>query len=231
MKVKKKRGPIRRLYDWTIHWAETRYAEWALFILAFAGSSFFPIPPDVLLITMALAAPKKSLRYAGICMLGSVLGAFLGYGIGYFFFDSVGSAIIEFYGLEEAFGSFRAHFHEQGFLYVFGAALTPIPYKVFTITSGFCGISLLVVTSASVIGRGLRFFCVGALFKFFGPKIKEFIDRYFNLMTILFLILLVGGFVFVKVLWGNHGKSTSKEEQKTEEKPRGNSTHPDESGR
>lgn len=197
----RKRGIVRRLYDWTIHWADTPYAVWALFLLAFAEASFFPIPPDVLLIAMALGAPRKSLRFAAICTAGSVIGGCLGYAIGMFLFEAAGKPVIELYHAWDTYYAIRDGFAAHGFLWVFGAALTPIPYKVFTIAAGAAQIGLGVLVAASVVGRGLRFFAQGALFRFFGPQIKKFIDRYFNLLTIAFLILGVGGFVFVKLAW------------------------------
>ncbi len=215
----KRSGLVRRMYDWTIHWAETPYALWALLALAFAEASFFPIPPDVLLIAMALGAPRKSLRYAAVCTTGSVLGALLGYAIGRFFFEAVGRTLIDFYGAWDAYEGLSEGFRAHGFVYVFGAALTPIPYKVFTIAAGACGVELGVVIAASVLGRGLRFFAVGALFRFFGQPIKRFIDRYFNLLTVLFLVLLVGGFFLVRILWGQNeaGPAPSEHEPATEE--------------
>ncbi len=204
----KKAGPLRRLYDWTIHWAKTPYAAWALFVLAFAEASFFPIPPDVLLIAMALAAPSKSFRYAAICLAGSVLGGCLGYAIGLFFFDQVAEPILSFYGYLDRFHQLSVRFGQHGFLFIFIAALTPIPYKVFTITAGFChaDVPLRVLIAASVVGRGLRFFAVGALFMLFGRPIKRFIDRYFNLLTVTFVVLLVLGFLCVRLFAGDAGR-------------------------
>lgn len=195
------RGYMRRLYDWTIRWAESPYAPWALFALAFAEASFFPIPPDALLIAMAVAVPRKSLRYGAICTAGSVVGGCAGYAIGMFFFETAAVPLLDFYHAWDAYRSISAGFQANGFLYVFTSALTPIPYKVFTIAAGVCGISLPVLIGASVVGRGLRFMAQGALFRAFGPQIKAFIERYFNVFTILFLVLLIGGFVVVKLLW------------------------------
>ncbi|MCK4284489.1 MAG: hypothetical protein KAX44_09250, partial [Candidatus Brocadiae bacterium] len=194
-------GPLRRLYDWTIHWAETPYALWALFLLAFASSSFFPVPPDVLLIAMALGAPKKSLRYAGICLVGSVVGGCAGYLIGMCFFEAVGRPILSFYHHLARFDQLQVQFAEHGFLFIFVAALTPIPYKVFTIAAGVSHtyVPLTVLIAASVVGRGLRFFALGVLLRLFGNRVKRFIDRYFNLLTIAFVVLLVLGFVCVKI--------------------------------
>lgn len=200
----KRPGPIRRMYLWTIGWAETPYAGWALFVLAFSGSSFFPIPPDVLLIAMALGAPRKSLRYAGICLAGSVMGGCLGYGIGMFLFEAVGRPILSFYHYGDQFEELCVRFADHGFFYIFVAALTPIPYKVFTIAAGVSHshVPLGVLVAASVVGRGLRFFAVGVLFRLFGAPVKRFIDRYFNLLTVLFVILLVLGLLCVRILVG-----------------------------
>ena len=184
-----------------MHWADTPSAAWALFILAFAEASFFPIPPDVLLIAMAVAAPKKSLRYAGICLAGSVAGGALGYVIGKFFFDAVGAPLLDLYHGWHTYEAITAKFQEHGFLYIFAAALTPIPYKVFTIAAGVCRVNFAVLVAASVVGRGLRFFAVGGLFLVFGARIKRFIERYLNLLTVLFLVLLLVGFLCAKILW------------------------------
>jgi len=197
-------GPVRRLYDWTIHWAATPQAVRALFLLALAEASFFPVPPDVLLIAMALGTPRKSPRYAAVCTAGSVLGGILGYAIGMFFFQAVGRPILEFYHYTEEFARLSAGFGQHGFLFIFIAALTPIPFKVFTIAAGVChaDVPLVVLLAASVVGRGLRFFTVGILFRLFGPPIQRFIDRYFNLLTILFVVLLVVGFLCVRIFAG-----------------------------
>ena len=196
-----RRNVVRRIYDWTIHWAETPHGSWALFVLAFAEASFFPVPPDVLLIALALGAPRRSLRFAAICTAGSVLGGCAGYAIGMFFFEVIGRPIFDFYGLWDTYAAISEGFRSRGFLYVFAAALTPIPFKVFTIAAGACHVSFGTLIAASVLGRGLRFFAQGVLFKVFGPPIKRFIDRYFNLLTALFVILGVLGFVCVKLLW------------------------------
>lgn len=223
--ARKKRGILRRFYDWTIHWADTPYALWALFLLAFAEASFFPIPPDVLLIAMALGTPKKSLRFAAVCTAGSILGGCLGYAIGMFLFETLGRPIINFYGLWNSYNAIGEGFRTQSFLYIFSAALTPIPYKVFTIAAGACKINFGVLVVASAVGRGLRFFAVGALFRIFGRPIKKFIDRYFNLLTIAFLALLVAGFICMKLLWKGRapepvepGKTPNQREQPVEKR-------------
>lgn len=203
-----KPGPLRRLYLWTIHWAETPYALWALFLVALARSSVFPIPPDVLLIAMALGAPKRSLRFAGVCLVGSVLGGCLGYLIGMFFFEAMGRPILSFYGYLDQFYELSTRFGQHGFLFIFIAALTPIPYNVFTIAAGVChaDVPFAAFVAASVVGRGLRFFAVGALFMLFGRPIKRFIDRYFNLLTVAFVVLLVLGFLCVRLFAGDAGR-------------------------
>lgn len=192
---------IRRLYDWVMHWAETPYAVPALFILAFAESSFFPIPPDVLLIALAVSIPARSYRYALVCLAGSVIGGVLGYAIGVFGYDVIGKPIISFYNGEQVMERVNELYTTHGFWGVFVAALTPIPYKVFTIASGFFKFNFWAFLAASVFGRGLRFFAVGALIYFCGPRIKEFIDKYFNLLAIAFAVLLVGGFLLIKLVF------------------------------
>lgn len=199
----RRRNIVRRAYDWTIHWSETPYAQWALFFLTFAEASFFPIPPDVLLMAMAMAAPRRALRFSLICTAGSVVGGCLGYYIGVAGYETIGKPVIEFYGAQAAFDKLVTNFGERGFLYVFVAALTPIPYKVFTIAAGVCHqrVGLDVLIAASIAGRGLRFFAIGIGFRLFGARIKNFIDKYFNLLTIAFVVLLVLGFAMVKLVW------------------------------
>ena len=192
---------LKRLYHWVLHWADTPYGVPALFLLAFAESSIFPIPPDVLLIALALARPRRSLYYAAVCSIGSVLGGMAGYAIGHFFRTTIGDPIIRFYQLEAAFEKVEQLYRDNAFWSVLTAALTPIPYKVFTIAGGICVIGFwrdLVLASA--LGRSTRFFLVALLFFFFGPPIKRLIDRYFEWLTVLFTILLIGGFAAIKFL-------------------------------
>ncbi|MDD5483028.1 MAG: VTT domain-containing protein [Kiritimatiellae bacterium] len=189
----------KSLYQWVLHWVETPYSAPALFLLAFSESSFFPIPPDVLLVAMALSLPRKGFYYAAVCSLGSVLGGIAGYGIGYFFWDAVGQPIINFYHAQAAYETVQKAYQENAFFAVFTAAFTPIPFKVFTIAGGICHIRLWQdLVLASLIGRSLRFFLVATLFFFFGPSIKRFIDRYFEVLTIIFTVLLIGGFLAIK---------------------------------
>ncbi|HOJ42935.1 MAG TPA: YqaA family protein [Syntrophorhabdaceae bacterium] len=189
---------IRKMYDWILHWAETPYGTSALFILAFTESSFFPIPPDVLLIALCLSKPKRSFYYALICSIGSVLGGASGYLIGLAFMDTIGMKILSFYGFHEQYQYVQQLYMKYDAIAVGIAGFTPIPYKVFTISAGAFKISFSVFLIASIISRSLRFFLVSALIYIFGNPIKTFIDRYFNLLTIIFTILLIGGFVLIK---------------------------------
>lgn len=192
---------IKKLYDWVLHWAKTPYAVPALFMLAFAESSFFPVPPDVLLIALAISIPKKSFKYAMICMVGSVLGGVLGYGIGLYGYEIVGRPIVEFYHGQEIMNTIKLQYDQHGFLGILIAAITPIPYKVFTIASGVFEFDFWSFFFASVIGRSTRFFVVAGLIWKFGPSIKNFIDKYFNILCIAFMVLLIGGFFIIKYVF------------------------------
>ncbi len=191
---------LRRLKAWVEAFAGKPYAGWALFVIAFAESSFFPIPPDALLIALAVIVPQKAFRYALICSIGSVLGGMFGYFIGLEFYDAVGSRIIRFYGVEQQYDQVRALYEQNAFAAIAVAGFTPIPYKVFTIAAGAFKISFSTLLIASVISRSARFFLVATLFYFFGARIKSFIDKYFEVLTIAFMILLVLGFVAVRWL-------------------------------
>lgn len=191
---------LRKCYDWTINWAKTKYAGWALFFIAFAESSFFPVPPDVLLIPMVIAERKKWFQIALICSVGSVLGALLGYFIGYQFYELIGQKIVDLYNLQSAVDVVSAKYHEHAFFAIFTAAFTPIPFKVFTIVAGLVKISIISLVVASAVGRSARFFIVAGLIRIFGEKIQYFIEKYFNLLTIAFTILLIGGFFVIKLI-------------------------------
>ncbi len=191
---------IRRLYDWVLHWAETPYGMWALFLIAFAESSFFPIPPDVLLIALAISIPTRAFHFALIATIGSLIGGIAGYGIGMFGYDSIGRPIVEFYHGQELMETIKEWYNEYGFWGVLIAAVTPLPYKIFTISSGVFSFDFFQFMLASIIGRSMRFFAVAALIWKFGKPIKEFIDKYFNLLATLFIILLIGGFIIIKYL-------------------------------
>ncbi|WP_193141583.1 MULTISPECIES: YqaA family protein [unclassified Meridianimarinicoccus] len=191
---------IRRLYEWTMGLAETRYALLALAFVAFIESSVFPIPPDILMIPMILAAPRRAWLIAGIATVSSVLGGLFGYYIGYALFDTVGRPVLEFYGKDAYFDDFALRYNEWGAWAVLVAGVTPFPYKVITILSGSTALSLPVFMVASVVARGLRFFIVAGLLWKFGPPIRDFIEKRLGLMFTLFVALLLGGFYVVKFL-------------------------------
>lgn len=193
-------APVKRLYQWVLSFADSPWGPAALFAFAFIESSFFPIPPDPLLIALCLGAVNRSLRLAAICTLASVLGGMLGYAIGMFGFDIVGRPIVEFYGRADLFDSLAADFRSRGDLAVLVAALTPVPYKLVTITAGAVGMSVPSFLFASAVGRGTRFFGVAALIWWKGEVIASFIDRYFELLTVAFSVLLVGGIVAFRFL-------------------------------
>ncbi len=190
----------RKIYEWTIHWARTPQAAKALSLLAFAESSFFPVPPDVLLIAMCVAKPRKSFAYAALCSLFSVLGGMLGYLIGWAFWEAAGPFFFSYIPgfTEEAFGKVASLYQSNAFLTVFSAGFTPIPYKVFTITGGVCRISFATLVIASVVGRSGRFFLVGGLIYFFGEPVRTFIEKYLGWLTIAFVILLIAGFLVIR---------------------------------
>jgi len=194
---------LRRLYDWIMGLAGHKHAQWILAVVSFAESSFFPIPPDVMLIPMTLAERRKAWWYAFICTLASVLGGIAGYFIGLMLFESVGQPIIDFYGLQTGFDKLARWYNEYGLIIVFIAGFTPIPYKVFTISSGVTHLSLPLFVVGSIVSRGLRFLLVCGLIYWFGPTIKDFIERYLGWLTLLASILLVGGFVAVKFIGQN----------------------------
>jgi membrane protein YqaA with SNARE-associated domain len=192
---------IKKLYDWVLHWAETPYGVPALFLLAFAESSFFPVPPDVLLIALAISIPKKSFKYAMVCTVGSILGGMMGYIIGLELIDTVGIPILNFYGAMDKYEYIQQLYMKYDAWAVGIAGFTPIPYKVFTIAAGAFKIDFLVFVLASIAGRAGRFFLVSGIIYLFGPRIKTFIDKYFNLLCFAFIILLIGGFILVKYVF------------------------------
>ncbi|WP_224815063.1 YqaA family protein [Hasllibacter sp. MH4015] len=191
---------LRRLYDWTMGFAGHRHALWVLAIVSFAESSVFPIPPDVLMIPMILARPSRAWLIAGVCLVASVLGGLLGYAIGYFAFEEIGRPIFEALGKVERIEQFNERFNDFSFWPVLIAGLTPFPYKVITIMSGWTGLPLATFIAASVVARGLRFFIVAALLWKFGAPIRDFIEKRLGLMFILFCVLLVGGFYVLRYL-------------------------------
>jgi len=175
-------------------------AAWALFAVSFAESSFFPIPPDAMLIPMVLADRRKAWFYALICTIASVLGALLGYWIGHALYETVGKPIIAFYHLDQQVQGFIDQFNEYGLWIILIKGLTPIPYKLVTIASGVAGFALVPFVLASIVTRGFRFFLVAGLLYFFGAPIRDFIERRLTLVTTLFIVLVVGGFVALKYL-------------------------------
>jgi membrane protein YqaA with SNARE-associated domain len=191
---------LRRAYDWTIAWSETPYGSVALFILAFIESSCFPIPPDVLLIALCVGRPKSAFRFALICTIGSVLGGIAGYGIGLFGFEAIGEPLLNIYDPQRAvFNKIDKLYEEWGFWGVLVAAITPIPYKVFTIASGFFRLSFIQFMLASVMGRAFRFFLVSALLYWGGARLKDWIEKYFDWLAWGFLGALILGFAVLKL--------------------------------
>lgn len=189
---------LRALKQWVEDSAQKPGAGWTLFGIAFIESSFFPIPPDVLLIALAMLVPARSFRYALICSVGSVLGGMFGYWIGYEFFDLLGRRIIEFYGVAEQYHHVQELYRENAFTAIAIAGFTPIPYKVFTIAAGAFEVPFWTMVYASALSRPARFFLVAALFYRFGPTIKPWIDKYFELLSVVFVVLLVLGFVVIR---------------------------------
>lgn len=194
---------IRKLYDWVLHWAETPYGGPAIFLLALIESSFFPVPPDVLLIALCISLPARAWRFALLASIGSVLGGLLGYGIGWGAWPMVNGFFFQFIPgfTPEVFSRVQSLFAEYGFWVVFTAGFTPIPYKVITIGSGVFQVNLMVFLFASLVSRSMRFFMVAWLLHRYGPGMREFIDRYFNLLSIIFLVLLFGGFLLLKYVF------------------------------
>jgi membrane protein YqaA with SNARE-associated domain len=194
----RRRGLHYRLYDWVLHWSGHRHAQSALFVLAFAEASFFPIPPDVLLMAMTLAKPLRALRYALIATLGSVLGGLAGYGIGYGFWRALEPFAYQYLAFmkftPEVFAVVQQKYQANAFLALFTAGFTPIPYKIFTIAAGVFEVGIPVFIVASILGRAGRFVLVALCLRFLGPTVKPFLDRYLGWLTLAFVALLVLGF-------------------------------------
>jgi len=191
---------LRRLYNWTMGLASSPYALWALAVVAFIESSFFPIPPDVLMIPMIIAAPRRAFLIAGIATVASVLGGLFGYYIGYGLFEVVGKPVLDFYGKGAYFDDFALRYNDLGAWAVLAAGITPFPFKVITIASGATGLSLPVFIVSSIVARALRFFIVAALLWKFGEPIRDFIEKRLGLVFIIFCVLLIGGFAAVGYL-------------------------------
>lgn len=191
---------LRRLYDKTMDLAQHPHAMGWLAAVAFVESSVFPIPPDVVLIPMVLADRRRAWRIATVCLIASVLGGMLGYAIGYYLFEAVGRPLVDFYGYGAQFARFRQSYNEYGAWIVAFFGLTPFPYKVITIASGVTALNPLTFIVASIVSRGVRFFIVAALLWRFGPPIRDFIERYLGILTVVFFVLLFGSFVVIKYL-------------------------------
>ncbi|MEM9583171.1 MAG: YqaA family protein [Pseudomonadota bacterium] len=191
---------MKRLYDWTMSLAAHPNALWALAFIAFIESSVFPIPPDLIMIPMIIAAPNRAFLIAGVCLAASVLGGLLGYAIGALAFDWLGQPILEALGKSDRMAEFNQRFNDLGFWAVLGAGITPFPYKVITIMSGWTGMPLATFITTSIIARGIRFFIIAGLLWKFGAPIKDFIEKRLGLVFTIFLILLIGGFYLVKFI-------------------------------
>ena len=193
---------LRRLYDWVLHWADTPYGLQALVFLALIESIFFPIPPDVLLIALTLGARPKWFTFALACTIASVAGGIIGYGLGYGMWEALQGVFYQWIpGFTEAkFDKISALYDEWGFWVVFTAGFTPIPFKVITVSAGVCKINFIVFVIASFLSRGARFLIVTKLLHVYGEPIRTWIDKRFNLLSILFTALLIGGFILVKVI-------------------------------
>lgn len=194
--------PLHKAKAWMESYAEKPNALWALFFIAFIESSFFPLPPDVLLLAIAFSRPKISLYAALVCTIGSVLGGMFGYYLGYELMESVGNKLVEFYNGQAAWQVVVDGYNsEKGIWFLAGAAFTPIPYKIATVAAGATQMDFWMFSLVSLLGRGIRFFLVGGLIYFIGPKIKAYIDKYFEIITIALLVLVVLGFVAIKYVF------------------------------
>lgn len=190
----------KKIYQWMVDSAAKKNALWILAAISFIESSFFPIPPDIMLIPMVIAAPSRAWRIAFVATIASVIGGYFGYAIGFWGYDLIARPLLEFYGYLGKFEVFKEYYNEYGTWIVFAAGITPFPYKVITIASGAVSLNLFVFGVASVFARGLRFFIIAGLLHYYGAPIKKFIEKHFGILSILFFILLVGGFVLLKYM-------------------------------
>ncbi|MEP3844967.1 MAG: YqaA family protein [Paracoccaceae bacterium] len=186
---------LKKLYNWTLSMAEHPRALWVLAVVSFAESSVFPIPPDILMIPMILARPSRAWVIAGVALVASVLGGMLGYAIGALAWESIGQPILAALGKAESMEAFNTRFNDFGFWAVLTAGITPFPYKVITIMSGWTGMPLLTFIMTSILARGLRFFIVATLLRLYGEPIRDFIERRLGLVFVVFVVVLVGGFL------------------------------------
>jgi membrane protein YqaA with SNARE-associated domain len=194
-------GLLQRLYDWTMRLAARPDAIWWMAFISFVESSFFPIPPDVLMIPMILAARDRAWFIAAVCTVSSVVGGFLGYAIGYFAFETIGEPVLRFYGAIDKYDAVKATFDEWGAWFIIVKGATPIPYKLVTIFAGTVQFDLVQFTFSSFLSRAMRFFLLAGLIWYFGPPIRDFIERRLTLVTTLFVVALVGGFVAIRYLF------------------------------
>lgn len=192
---------LRRLYDWTMDLSAKPYAMWALAAVAFMESSFFPLPPDLLIISMVLASRSRAWKIAAVSTLGSVVGGLFGYAIGHYMFAAVGRPLLDFYGYTAKFEVFQSYYNQWGAWIVAGAGFTPIPYKVFTIASGVSGLNLGVFTIASTLSRGGRFFLEAGLLWYYGEPIRHFIEAHLGKLALFGFALLFGGFILIKYVF------------------------------
>jgi len=205
---------LRRLYDWTMAKAAHPHAEWWLALFAFMEASFFPIPPHPLLGLMCLAEPKKAIRFAAVATIASVLGGLLGYAIGHFLYDTVGTQLLAVLGMTQSFPKAACYLREYGAEIIMIKGATPIPFKLLTITAGFIAMPLVPFILASIVSRSISFMIVGVLFRLFGAPIKRFIDKYLGLVTAGFVVLVIGGFIAATMLGGGgDSKAQAKCEQ------------------
>jgi len=193
-------GILRNLYNWTLNKSAHKNASWFLGLISFSESSFFPIPPDIILIPMIIARRTRAWFYAFVCTISSVGGGVIGYAIGYFFYSTIGSIIVETYGLSNSFDSFENYYNQYGIWIVLGAGFTPFPFKFITIASGVFNLNILLFIIVSLFARGLRFYIIAGLLYIYGNTIKKLIDRYFNFLASLFFILLIGSIILLKFI-------------------------------
>ena len=191
---------FRNLYNWTLDQSSKKQATWFLSIISFAESSFFPIPPDIILIPMVLVKRTKAFFYALICTLSSVIGGIAGYVIGYILFNSIGILLVNFYHLSDEVSDFKNYYNIYGAWIVIIAGFTPFPFKVITIASGLFQLNIIIFIVCSILSRGARFYIVAGLLYLYGDKIKKFIDKYFNSLTILFFVILIGSILIIKII-------------------------------
>jgi membrane protein YqaA with SNARE-associated domain len=189
---------FKKLYNWVLSWADKKGGTYALCAFSSAEAIFFPVPPDPLLMALCLGNTKKAIRFAFLCSAASVIGGIIGYFIGYSFWELTKEFFFKYIFSVDAFNRVSILYHRNAFIAIFTAGFTPIPYKVFTISAGVFKINFFIFFIASLISRSMRFFLIAILIKVFGEKIKEFIDKYFDILSIIFIILLIGGFIILK---------------------------------